>query len=54
MTKHDEKPAARCKKSGMPCAQCMRGVLHDVKKCPHYQPGKETPEAPETKPKERE
>ena len=51
--KADENTAL-CKKSGLPCAGCMRGVLDDVKKCPHYQPGKETPDAPETKPNERE
>ena len=45
---------ALCKKSGLPCAGCMRGVLDDVTKCPHYQPGKEPPATGKNEPKERE
>ena len=52
--KPDEKAPALCKKSGQPCAQCMRGVLDDVTKCPSYQPGKEPPATGKTEPKERE
>lgn len=24
-----------CRKSGEPCAQCMKGLIPDVEKCPH-------------------
>lgn len=34
--KADENTAL-CKKSGLPCAGCMRGVLEDVTQCPNYQ-----------------
>ena len=54
MEKRDKEPTALCKKSGMPCAKCMQGVLDDVTQCPHYQPGKETQDDQETKQKERE
>lgn len=54
MAKRDEKTPALCKKSGQPCAGCMRGVMDDVTQCPNYQPGKEPPDNRETDQEEEE